>query len=115
MVYGSMNKYIAGWSRRLGVLGIGNLVMATLDRDAHDLCERHHSGRCIPGSISVLNKYTVLLVALQLGLDVMWLDFDIFLVRDPGPLIATAAEGYDVLMGYDYDSDCLCNGFFYIR
>jgi len=64
------------------------------------------------------------LIALQLGIDAMWLDFDIFLVRNPGRAIVEAlnpaarkrAPGpYDVLMGYDYDSDCLCNGFFYLR
>merc|ERR1712151_739859 len=104
-----MNKFISGWAQRLRTLGIGNFVMATLDQEAYELCTIHHAGRCIPGSVSVLNKYTILLIALQLGIYVMWLDFDIFLVRDPGPLIAAAVagspEGYDVLMGYDYESD----------
>lgn len=116
MVYGKMNPYIRGWAMRFRRLGLRNLVMATLDQEAFDLCQKYHYGeQCVPGSISVLNKYTLLLIGLQLGVDVMWLDFDIFVIRDPGPAIARAAEGYDLLMGYDYTSDCICNGFFYVR
>ncbi|CAK0790104.1 unnamed protein product [Prorocentrum cordatum] len=108
MVYGHMS--------RLRTIGVGNLVMATLDGEAFSRCaEFFYRDQCVNGSVSVLNKYTFLLVALQLGIDVMWLDFDIFIVRDPGPALAMATEGYDLLMGYDYTSDCLCNGFFYLR
>merc|ERR1719507_341505 len=99
MVYGRFNQYIAGWAQRLRRLSIGNLVMATLDEEAFEVCTEHLGARCVRGSVSVLNKYSLLLVALQLGIDVMWLDFDIFLVRDPGPQIrAAAARGYDLLM-----------------
>lgn len=119
MVYGRFNRYIAGWARRVQRLGVKNLVMVTLDAAAYDLCREHHGKQCVTGNISVLNKYTVLLVALQLGIDVMWLDFDIFLVANPQDAVIAAAgvgkDGYDVLMGYDYLSDCLCNGFFYLR
>jgi len=110
-----MNRFIAGWALRLRTLGVRNLVMATLDEEAYALCSEHHGAQCVRGSISVLNKYTLLLIALQLGIDVMWLDFDIFLVRDPSAAVARAVEGRDVVMGYDYDSDCICNGFFYLR
>ena len=71
--------------------------------------------QCVTGSVSAMNKYTLLLVALQLGIDVMWLDFDIFLVKDPTPSILEAAKAADLLISYDYTSDCVCNGFFYIR
>ncbi|CAJ1397797.1 unnamed protein product [Effrenium voratum] len=115
MVYGSMNRYIAGWALRLRTVGLGSLVMdATLDDEAFALCTRHH-GLCVRAGISVLNKYTLLLLALQMGLDVMWLDFDIFLVQHPTKAIEKAAVGSDLLMGYDLESDCLCNGFFFIR
>jgi len=89
--------------------------MATLDEEAFALCSQHHGAQCVRGSISVLNKYTLLLIALQLGIDVMWLDFDIFLVRDPSAAIDRAVEGNDIVMGYDYDSDCICNGYFFLR
>lgn len=39
----------------------------------------------------------------------MWLDFDIFLVRHPTKALQQASQGYDLLMGYDLESDCLCN------
>eukprot|EP00929_Paragymnodinium_shiwhaense_P007817 TRINITY_DN111717_c0_g1_i1.p1 TRINITY_DN111717_c0_g1~~TRINITY_DN111717_c0_g1_i1.p1 ORF type:complete len:732 (+),score=68.13 TRINITY_DN111717_c0_g1_i1:23-2197(+) len=121
MVYGRMNKYISGWAERLRHVGVQNLVMATLDEEAFNLCSQHHGPQCVKGTVSVFNKYTLLLIALQLGIDVCWLDFDIFLVRNPSFALATAVEPpgagirYDILMGYDYDSDCLCNGFFYLR
>lgn len=114
MVYGAMNRFIAGWARRMKVLAVKTLIMATLDAEAYNLCSEHH-GLCVRGAISVLNKYTLLLVALQLGFDVMWFDFDIFVVQHPTNAIQKASEGYDLLMGYDLDSDCLCNGFFFIR
>ncbi|CAK9115571.1 unnamed protein product [Durusdinium trenchii] len=114
MVYGSMNRFIAGWASRAKLLQLRNLVLATLDSTAYELCLQHH-GLCVRGQVSVLNKYTLLLVALQLGFDVMWLDFDIFLVRHPTKALQQASQGYDLLMGYDLESDCLCNGFFFIR
>lgn len=116
MVYGHFNRFISGWSDRLKALGVGNLVMAALDADAYSLCIRHHGRQCVTGDISVFNKYTILLIAVQLGIDVMWLDFDIFLIQNPMPVLKiAAAEGHDILMGYDYLSDCVCNGFFYLR
>jgi len=115
MVYGRMNRFIEGWALRLRTLGVRSLVMATLDEEAYALCTQHHGAQCVRGSISVLNKYTLLLIALQLGIDVMWLDFDIFLVRDPSAAIDRATKGNDVVIGYDYSSDCLCNGFFFLR
>ncbi|CAE8714245.1 unnamed protein product [Polarella glacialis] len=116
MVYGRMNRYIESWAARCRLLGVTNLVMATLDAEAYALCTEHHGQQCVRGGISALNKYTLLLIALQMGIDVMWLDFDVFLVRHPGAALAAAVSpGYDLLMGYDFESDCLCNGFFYIR
>lgn len=115
MVYGHMNRFIEGWALRLRTLGVRNLVMATLDEEAYALCSEHHGAQCVRGSISVLNKYTLLLIALQIGIDVMWLDFDIFLVRDPSDAVDRAVEGHDIVIGYDYDSDCICNGFFFLR
>ena len=58
-----------GIKQRQARLGLRNLVMATLDQEAFDLCQKYHYGeQCVPGSISVLNKYTLLLIGLQLGL-----------------------------------------------
>eukprot|EP00913_Durusdinium_trenchii_P001319 g1217.t1 len=109
-----MNRFIAGWASRAKLLQLRNLVLATLDSTAYELCLQHH-GLCVRGQVSLRNKYTLLLVALQLGFDVMWLDFDIFLVRHPTKALQQASQGYDLLMGYDLESDCLCNGFFFIR
>lgn len=115
MVYGRFNQYISGWARRLRTISLPNLVMMTLDGEAHSLCGQHHPGRCVQGNINVLNKYTLLLIALQVGIDVVWLDFDIFLIRNPSDAIHKATEGFDLVMGYDYMSDCICNGFFFLR
>ena len=116
MVYGAFNKYIKGWAERVAYLEIPNLIMFTLDDEAFAICQEHHSPKlCVQGSISVLNKYTLLLVALQMGVDVMWLDFDMYLFQNPTPyLIADTAE-YDLVMAYAFESDCLCNAFFFMR
>ena len=64
-----------------------------------------------------MNKYTLALVALQLGLDVMVMDFDTFLMRNPTARIYEQAEHRksDLLMGYSFVADCICNAFFFLR
>ena len=65
----------------------------------------------------MMNKYTLALVALQLGLDVMVMDFDTFLMRNPTARIYEQAEHRksDLLMGYSFVADCICNAFFFLR
>merc|ERR1719193_1923562 len=65
----------------------------------------------------MLNKYSLLLIALQLGFDIMWLDFDIFLVKNPTEeTYALARERKaDLLIAYAWNSDCICNGFFFMK
>ena len=54
MVYGSMNRFIFPWAMRARVLELGNLVMATLDHEAFELCQEHH-GLCVRAHVSVLS------------------------------------------------------------
>ena len=116
MVYGSMNQYIQGWAERVRHLGITNLLMFALDEEAFAKCQEHHNADlCVRGSVSVFNKFMLPLVALQLGVDAVWLDFDMYLFQDPTPHVMYAAEGYDMLMAYSFDSDCLCNAAWFIR
>ncbi|CAD7951954.1 unnamed protein product [Amoebophrya sp. A120] len=111
-VYGKYKKYIAGWTRRLKALRMTNFLFYCLDWDTYAECERvgdrefrspsssssesswSSTGnnilvspprpRCAIGeTISSLNKFTIVLTALQLGFDVFWVDLDAYLVQDP--------------------------------
>eukprot|EP00397_Hematodinium_sp_SG-2012_P029807 GEMP01031522.1.p1 GENE.GEMP01031522.1~~GEMP01031522.1.p1 ORF type:complete len:570 (+),score=99.41 GEMP01031522.1:56-1765(+) len=118
MVYGEFNKYIKYWLRRVQKLDIHNLVMLCLDDEAYAECTNAQiENVCIPGEISPLNKYSVVLIGLQLGFDIMWLDFDVFLLKNPTDRIYALAEErkVDFLIGYGFQSDCICNGFFFIK
>ncbi len=98
-VYGAYKKYIRGWIRRLKFLQVDNVLLYTLDQDSHEECLRfskiyQSEAQCLRGlTISALNKFTILLVCLQLGFDVMWLDLDIFLMKNPTPTIMQMTRG----------------------
>mmetsp|Transcript_27251 Transcript_27251/g.60310 ORF Transcript_27251/g.60310 Transcript_27251/m.60310 type:complete len:353 (+) Transcript_27251:921-1979(+) len=121
MVYGRFTRYIQGFAARAAVVGIAQrLIVFALDSEAHAQCCNHHDPvLCVSGSVSVLNKFFLPLQVLSLGFDVVWLDFDIYLFADPTPhLVPWRQAGHaqhDILMAYAFESDCLCNGFFFMR
>eukprot|EP00392_Amoebophrya_sp_AT5.2_P008343 g8364.t1 len=92
-VYGRYKKYLRGWGKRLRALHLPNFLFFCLDWETLVACERELESiwgragarpRCAIGeSISSLNKFTIVLLALQLGFDVFWLDLDIYLVQNP--------------------------------
>jgi len=111
-VYGKYKQYLKGWIRRLAYLGIRNMLFYSLDQDSYEEClkwtsyyikdtdssesEHRDQVQCLRGStISALSKFTICLVALQLGFDVMWLDMDIFLLKDPTNRILELSRGKD--------------------
>ncbi|CAD7922901.1 unnamed protein product [Amoebophrya sp. A25] len=99
-VYGKYRKYLRGWVKRLHFLGMQDaMLFLCLDRDTLLECEKQNAelgypGRCAEGeSISSLNKFTIVLLALQLGIDVFWLDLDLFLVQDPSDSVLALTRG----------------------
>ncbi|CAD7954679.1 unnamed protein product [Amoebophrya sp. A25] len=75
---------------------------------------------CIPGhKQSILHKFTLPLMLLHLGLDVFWLDFDVFVLRDPlPPLKARLVEvkkPVELLVSASFADDCICTGIVFFR
>lgn len=121
MVFGPQYvPYIHRFVSRAEALGMRNVALFCLDDAAMAACTSlpHRSPhRCIPGSPSILNKFTIPLAFLRLGIDVFWLDFDVFLLRDPtAAVLATAARrGVDLLVSGSFADDCICSGLVFLR
>lgn len=119
MVYGErFNKYISRFSARARALGVPGrrLIFFTLDEEAYHLCLRENEHRCIRGTPSIVNKFTLPLVLARLGLDSVWIDLDVFLMQDPTPVIAAHARRgppYEILISGSFEADCICNGIVY--
>eukprot|EP00913_Durusdinium_trenchii_P029473 g27626.t1 len=75
------------------------------------------AGRCVPGTPSILNKFTLPLIYLWLNIDVFWLDFDIFLLQDPTPFILGEAQwrSVDLLVSGSFADDCICSGLVFFK
>lgn len=114
MVFGATyNAYIPRFVQRAQAVGITSLVIFTLDEDAMHLCtELLGSHHCVRGTPSILNKFTLPLVYLDLGVDVFWIDFDVFLFADPTPMLLHRAEetGAELLVSGSFADDCICTG-----
>jgi len=121
MVFGPRYvPYIARFVARAEAVGIPNLALFCLDEAAMEACQNHpgdRSGKCIAGTPSILNKFTLPLAFLRLGVDIFWLDFDIFLLRDPTPLVLEMAQkrSVDLLVSGSFADDCICSGLVYFR
>lgn len=122
MVFGPRYvAYIPRFASRAAAVGIANLAFFCLDEAAMAACRalpgEDGSGRCIPGTPSILNKFTLPLVFAQLGVDTFWLDFDIFLLRDPTQHVLDIAHrrGVDLLVSGSFADDCICSGLVFFR
>ena len=118
MFYGSkFNKKASKFLRRAKAVGIKQLVAFALDEEAFDICERYNKGFCVRGSPSILNKFTLPLVFLNAGFDVLWLDLDLFLFKNPLPYVrAKQRESkVDVLTASSFAADCVCSGIVFLR
>jgi len=97
-------------------------------------------GRCVRGISRELGKFSLGLVLLQYGYDIVYVDFDTYLLKNPTSFLkeqaiklgeaerigaqsaetkdkiaAQAAEPLDILVGGSIFDDCINNGFFYVR
>ena len=119
MVYGSrFTEYLPRYMSRARAVGAA-LVVFCLDDGAFDTCVAE-GGLCARGwEKTILHKFTLPLVLLHLGHEVVWLDFDVFLFKNPTPHILAHAESvdppYEVLVSGSYEADCICNGIVYLR
>jgi len=74
-------------------------------------------GICVRGTPSIMNKFTLPLVLVHQGLDVMWLDLDVFLFKSPTPyLVQQLGDGdMDLLISGSFALDCICSGMVLFR
>lgn len=87
-------------------------------RDEADQGKRLHDLICwTPDSESQVHRFTSLHAFLHLGIDVLYLDMDTFLLRDPIPRILARAEheGLDALFAGHGDADCINIGVFFLK
>jgi len=122
MVFGPRYvPYIPRFVARAEAVGIPNLALFCLDAAALEVCASLPgglaSGRCIRGTPSILNKFTLPLAFLHLGVDVFWLDFDVFILRDPTQLVLDMAQSrqVDLLVSGSFADDCICSGLVFFR
>ncbi len=45
-----------------------------------------------------MNKFTLPLIFLNAGVDVFWLDFDVFIFRNPTPLVQGISRDFEILV-----------------
>jgi len=120
MIYGAkFNRYMRRFcarARSVGLVG-ERLLIFTLDQEAFELCLVENGQRCIRGTPSIMNKFTLPLMCAHLGLDTVWIDLDVFLMVDPTPALLEHAERgpYDLLVSGSFEADCICNGIVYFR
>jgi len=118
MAYGPrFAPYVGRFIERGRALGLGDvLVVFCLDVAALEEC-RAASGICIRGTPSILNKFTLPLILLQHGLDVMWLDLDVFLFQSPTPHVLKQQRSgdYELLISGAFAVDCVCSGVVFFR
>ncbi|KAF4662521.1 hypothetical protein FOL47_006205 [Perkinsus chesapeaki] len=116
MVYGNnFNKYLKKYLNRAKAVGLNQFVVFTLDEEAYEVCQRHPIGKCIRGTPSILNKFTLPLIFLHAGIDVLWMDFDVFLFKNPLPALLAQNGGLDVMTASSFAADCVCSGVVYLR
>lgn len=119
MAYGpAFVVHIPRWLGRAAALGVPATVLFCLDAAAHDACRAASAAwplgavGCVRGTPSILNKFTLPLVLLDLGYEVFWVDFDVFLFADPWPALdaAVAETKADLLLSESFAAACICSG-----
>jgi len=118
---------LAGRFRQLGIewpllaIAIGSEAASACRalaerRDGHPSGATRSRVLCwTPDSQSQVHRFTAIHVLLHLGIDVIYMDMDTFMLRDPTPRILSQAVGYDALFAGHADADCINIGVFFLR
>ena len=120
VVYGQrFVKYLEQFVGRFQGLEMPLAIFA-LDELAYNECQRVSEGHnpiCVRGRPSIMNKFTLPLLYLYAGFDVMWVDFDVFVMQDPRPVVyEQAREGdYELLISGSVGSSCICSGIIWYK
>ncbi|KAF4677770.1 hypothetical protein FOL47_010364 [Perkinsus chesapeaki] len=123
LVWGRLTPYIGGFVTRMKALDLP-LVVFCIDETALQACEATSS---IPGAspvyclrgqtIGFFNKFTLLSVLLQLGIQVVVMDFDVIYFKSPTAhfLHQASVESADILVSRTFGDGCMNIGLFYSR
>mmetsp|Transcript_108258 Transcript_108258/g.171114 ORF Transcript_108258/g.171114 Transcript_108258/m.171114 type:complete len:678 (+) Transcript_108258:62-2095(+) len=127
--------YGNGWARLLERLAVRlhhqlkvlfPVLVVAIGVDAAEACEKlsaEHHGESLtqrvicwtPGVQSQVHRFTIVNGLLHMGIDVIYVDMDTFMVQDPTPRILAQAEGRDALFARHADADCINIGVFFLR
>jgi len=112
MVFGEYNQFLRKFILRAAALGIYYLLVYCFDEECLEICEEVNPERCIPGKKSMLNKFALPLILLNLGVDVFYLDFDTYLMKNPNPYLFERLRETDaeLLVSASFADDCICSG-----
>eukprot|EP00403_Amphidinium_massartii_P040900 CAMPEP_0178441030 /NCGR_PEP_ID=MMETSP0689_2-20121128/37219_1 /TAXON_ID=160604 /ORGANISM="Amphidinium massartii, Strain CS-259" /LENGTH=558 /DNA_ID=CAMNT_0020064093 /DNA_START=46 /DNA_END=1719 /DNA_ORIENTATION=- len=113
--------YGEDWAAVLSQLSVQHvLFVVAIGEAAYGTCtELQMSSKPVvcwrPESESQVHRFTAVNALLHVGIDVLYLDMDTLLVRDPAEYILKQAEGLDALFARHADADCVNIGVFFIR
>ncbi|KAF4665528.1 hypothetical protein FOZ61_010838 [Perkinsus olseni] len=124
LVWGRLTPYIRGFGTRMTALSLP-LVIFCIDEPALLACEearlsQAHSSPlyCLRGqTIGFFNKFTLLSVLLQLGIQVVVMDFDVIFFKSPTEHLLEQAhrDNADILVSRTFGDGCMNIGLFYSR
>eukprot|EP00927_Polykrikos_kofoidii_P036128 TRINITY_DN30533_c0_g2_i1.p1 TRINITY_DN30533_c0_g2~~TRINITY_DN30533_c0_g2_i1.p1 ORF type:complete len:695 (+),score=98.16 TRINITY_DN30533_c0_g2_i1:133-2217(+) len=118
---GKWADILASLARRHRDLGLAHILFAVaIGEDASAACEGvvaagFHIVCWSPNTASQVHRFTSIHALLHLGIDVIYMDMDTIMLRDPTPRILEQAEGYDALFATHATADCINIGVFFIR
>lgn len=120
LIWGArLSVYLRAALQRAHAFGLArHSVVFCLDEDSCNTCRKEHYfvANCVRGSLkTIFNKYTIASAALHLGFDVLYLDFDTLLMKNPLPPILKEAENAEILVSRDFGSVCLNTGVIYFK
>ncbi|CAJ1427168.1 unnamed protein product, partial [Effrenium voratum] len=81
-------------------------------------CRASHSlpDLCVAGSVKTTsNKFHIMAAIINCGFDVLYLDFDIVLMKDPMPPILADAEKAELLLTRDMGGECINIGVVFMK
>lgn len=121
MAYGaSFTRYMEPFVRRFKeVVGKDNLVIFTMqDGTAQAECTRVNGAGCIPGNLpGIMNKFTIPWLLVLHGVDVVWVDFDVYFFQNPTPYLLEHQnfQNAEILITGSFATHCICSGIVYFR
>eukprot|EP00397_Hematodinium_sp_SG-2012_P029162 GEMP01030783.1.p1 GENE.GEMP01030783.1~~GEMP01030783.1.p1 ORF type:complete len:581 (+),score=128.34 GEMP01030783.1:153-1895(+) len=111
-----MSPYLPAFMRQARKVGIRHFIYNCLDGECMKLCQQEREEElCVDGGLGhvVFQKHQLIPELLDAGAGVFWIDFDVYLYKDPINLIPD--DDTDMFVTEHWNAKCLNNGIFYVR